>query len=130
MLKRIFLALVPLTMLASTVKADDDLFIDASSITDASVEIVELDLDIDVDALEAQAGEENENAIEACFRRFGYNNRGWGGGYNNWGGGYGHCYNTCHNYCRPLYSYHTISYCQPVYQTICAPVYNYYWGCH
>ena len=67
------LALVPLTMLASSVKADDDLNIDVASIADADVSIVEADLDIDVDQLTADAGtEDGDDAIEACFRRFGY----------------------------------------------------------
>lgn len=124
MLKRIFLALVPLAMISNCVKADDDLTIDVSTIADAEVEIVEADLDIDMDALSADAGEDaGEDAVEACFRRFGYRYRGWGGGYRGWGG----CYNTCYSYCRPLYSY---SYCRPVYHTICRPVYSYYWGCH
>lgn len=129
MLKKLFLALVPLTMVTGSLKADDDLNIDVSSIKDAGVEIVEADLDIDVDALEAEAGDETEeDAVEACFRRIGYNCRGWGG-YRNWGC-YNHCYNHCYNYVRPLYSYRTISYCAPVYRAVCAPVYSYYWGCH
>jgi len=125
MLKRIVLALVPMAMLSTVAKADDDLTIDVSTIADAEVEIVEADLDIDVDALAADAGEDAEgDAVEACFRRFGYRHRGWGG--YRWGG-WGGCYNTCYSYCRPLYSY---SYCRPVYHTICRPVYSYYWGCH
>jgi hypothetical protein len=128
MLKKIVLALMPLTLLAS-VNADDALDIDVSSITDADIQIVENDLDIDVDALSANAGEDSEEtAIEACFRRCGYNYRGWGGGYHN--SYYNHCYNTCYNYCRPLYSYRTISYCPPVCRVVCAPIYTYYWGCH
>lgn len=126
MLKRILMALVPLAMVGGSVNADD-LTIDVSSIKDAEVEIVELDMDIDMDALEADAGEDQEeNAIEACFRRCGYNYRSWGRSYGHWGG----CYNRCYNYCRPLYSYRTINYCPPVYRAVCAPVYSYYWGCH
>lgn len=126
MLKKFILALMPLTMISAAANADDDLSIDINSITDAEVEIVEADLDIDVDALSAEAGEDAEgNAIEACFRRFGYRSHGcWGG--HRWGG----CYNRCYNYCRPLYSYRTISYCPPVCRTVITPVYHYYWGCH
>lgn len=125
MLKNLMLALVPLTMLASSVKADDDLNIDVASIADADVEIVEADLDIDVDQLSAEAGTQNgDNAIEACFRRFGYSYRGYGRGY------YNSCYNHCYNYCRPLYSYRTICYAPPVYRCVVTPIYHYYWGCH
>ena len=80
MLKNVMLALVPLTMLAASVKADDDLSIDVASIADADVSIVEAGLDIDVDQLTAEAGtEDGEDAIEACFRRFGYGYRGYRG---------------------------------------------------
>ena len=127
MLKRFVLALMPLTLLASAVNADD-LSIDVASITDADVEIVDTDLDIDVDALSADAGEESDDAIEACFRRFGYRGRSWGCGYRN------SCFNSyyhgCHNYCRPFYSYRTITYCPPVYRCVVTPIYHYYWGCH
>ena len=125
MLKKIVLALMPLTLVASVSNADDDLNLDASTIRDAEVEIVTDDLDIDVDQLTADAGEDSEeNAIEACFRRFGYHYRGWRCGYRSWG-----CYNTCYRFCRPLYSYRTISYCRPIYRCV-TPIYHYYWGCH
>jgi len=120
MLKKFALALMPLALLAtSSVKADDDLSVDVASITDAAVEIETADLDIDVDALSADAGEDTEDAIEACFRRFGYRYRGWGG-YRHWGG--------CYNYCRPLYSYRSFCY-TPIYH-VCRPIYNCYWGCY
>ena len=67
-------------------------------------------------------GEESEDAIEACFRRFGYRYGGWGYGYR--------CY-------RPYYSYrvcHPTYYCyRPVYHYSCYPVVTYYrsyWGCY
>jgi hypothetical protein len=127
MLKNVMLALVPLTMLATSVHADDELNIDVASITDSEVEIVEVDLEIDVDQLSADAGTESgEDAIEACFRRFGYRC-----GYRSWGCGYGHgYYNRCYSYCRPLYSYRTICYAPPVYRCVATPIYHYYWGCH
>ncbi len=121
MLKRIALALMPLALLATTAKADD-LSIDTASITDANVEIVTNDLDIDVDALSTDASETTEDAIEACFRRFGYGYRGYRCGH------YRHCYNHCYNYCRPLYSYRTFCYA-PVYHVV-RPIYNCYWGCY
>lgn len=126
MFKKIALALMPLALLATTSRADD-LSIDATTITDADVEIVTNDLDIDVDALSADAGEDTETAIEACFRRFGYRG-GWRGfrGYRGWGG-YRH-WGGCHNYCRPLYSYRSFCY-TPIYH-VCRPIYNCYWGCY
>ena len=124
MLKKFVLALMPLTLVASA--NADELDLDLSSIQDADISIVDGDMDIDVDGLSADAGEEaGEDAIEACFRRFGYRYGGWGG-YRHWGG----CYNRCISYCRPLYSYRTITYCPPVYRTVLTPVYSYYWGCH
>lgn len=126
MLKNLMFALVPLTLLASAARAGDDLTIDAATITDAGATIVEADLDIDVDQLSASAGAENdsEDAVEACFRRFGYRCGGWG--YR----GFRSCYNRCYSYCRPLYSYRTICYAPPVYRCVVTPIYHYYWGCH
>lgn len=123
MLKKFLLALVPVALLSVTAKADDDaLSIDLSSIQDAGAEIVELDLDIDVDQLSADAGADSEeDAVEACFRRFRYRCGGWGHRYGGWRG--------CYSYCRPIYRYHSIRYCRPIYR-IAAPVYHHYWGCH
>ncbi|MCH2211614.1 MAG: hypothetical protein MK110_09945 [Fuerstiella sp.] len=120
MLKNILLALVPLALMATTsVKADEDLSVDIASITDANVEIVTEDPDIDVDALSANTGKESEDAIEACFRRFGYN-------YRNWGHGFRY---RCFNYCRPLYSYHSMCWPRPIYRCVLTPIYHHYWGC-
>ena len=128
MLKKLMLALLPLTMISATATADDDLNIDINNITDAEVEIVEADLDIDMDALEADAGQDSEEtAIEACFRRYGYRSCGYSN--HRWSSCYNHCYNRCHSYCRPMYSYRTISCCPPVCRTVLTPVYSYYWGC-
>ena len=65
MLKRILFAMLPMAMAATFVQADDNVFnIDVASITDADVNIVEMDLDIDVDQLAADAGSENsEDAV-------------------------------------------------------------------
>ena len=128
MFKKIALALMPLALLASSVKADDGLAVDAASITDAEVEIVTNDLDIDMDALSADVGEDGEQAIEACFRRIGYNCRSWGHRYY-YNSCYSRCYNSCYSYCRPLYSYRTICYSPPVYRCVVAPIYHCYWGC-
>lgn len=129
MLKRFLMAIVPVTMLAAAVHADDnELVINAASIADADVEIVESALDIDVDQLTADAGsEQSTDAVEACFRRFGYRCGGWGGyrsycnyGYSSWG-----CY-------RPYYSVGSYYCARPLYHCgyVAAPIYNYYWGCY
>lgn len=126
MLKKFVLALMPLTLLATSANAGDDL--DLSNITAADIEIVEDDLNIDLDLADSDESSDEETALEACFRRVSYGCRSWGHSYHN------SCYNTyynhCHSYCRPLYSYRTITYCPPVYRAVCAPVYSYYWGCH
>ncbi len=134
MLKRILLAIVPVTMLAASVQADEnELVINAASITDAGAELVEINLDVDVDQLTADAGsEEPADAIEACFRRFGYGGRGWGGGWGrHWGGGYGGGYGYW-NQCRPFYNYTAYHCVRPLYHCgyAAAPIYNHYWGCY
>ena len=129
MFKKLMFAVVPMLMLAGTTFADDDaaLTIDASTIAVADANIVDTDLNIDVDQLATDAGKENKtDAIEACFRRCGYSNYGWGGGYNS-------CYNSCYSPCyQPYYSYTSYCCARPVYYTacICQPVYQYYWGCY
>ena len=60
MFKKLMFAVVPVLMLAGTTFADDALTIDASTITDADVNIVESALDIDVDRLAADAGTEKK----------------------------------------------------------------------
>lgn len=123
MFKKVTLVLVSLVVMASTATAGDDLFNELASsngvnITDAAVEIDEVGLDLDVDELAKDADGEEDDAIEACFRRFGY--RSWGNGC---GYGYRSCYRTYRNY------YNNYScYCRPIYN-YCAPVVS-YWGCY
>jgi hypothetical protein len=121
MFKRFLFALVPMALMATSVLAEDDLLdLSQDQITDAEIEIEVAGLgDLDVDQLGADAGREStDEAIEACFRRFGY-----GGGYRYWH------YRPCY---YPTYSY---SYCHPVYYSY-RPVYHYvpryyhYWGCY
>jgi len=121
MLKKFAFALIPVALLAVNVNAGDDLNIDAASITDADVAIVDDMLDIDVDDLTGDMDEQQEDAIEACFRRYGYSYRSWG---------HSHYFRSCYSYCRPMYTYHTIRHCAPVMHTCFRPVYTYYWGCH
>lgn len=133
MFKKLMFAVVPMLMLAGTTFADDDaaLTIDASTIAVADANVVDTDLNVDVDQLAADAGKENStDAIEACFRRCGYSNYGWGGCYNScYNSCYGHCYNSCY---QPYYSYTSYCCARPVYYTahICQPIYQYYWGCY
>ena len=138
MLKTVLFAVVAMTMLTFTagVKAEDDLLsevanLNASSISDADNSIQDDALaGVDVDGLASKAGSEKSGeAIEACFRRFG-----WGGGcYNNYNYG---CYNYGYNYCyRPYFN------CYPTYYSCYRPVchvsyvsypvyYSSYWGCY
>ena len=142
MFKKLMMAVVPMLMAACSVQADDvtsdtgaSIEIDVASISDASVEIVEAGLDVDVDQLAANAGKaEKTDAVEACFRRCGYQSCGWGGNYGCWNSCYNNCYNNCYsNYsCYQPYYSHT-SYCcvRPVYYatTVCQPLYP-HWGCY
>ena len=138
MFKKLMMAVVPMLMAACSVQADDvtsdsgaSIEIDVASISDASVEIVEAALDVDVDQLAANAGKaEKTDAVEACFRRCGYQSCGWGGNYGCWNSCYNNCYSNYSCY-QPYYS-HT-SYCcvRPVYYTttVCQPLYQ-HWGCY
>lgn len=122
MLKRVLFAMVPMALMATSVFADDDLMnLSRDKISDAKIEIELAGMgDLDVDELGAEAGSEsNDEAIEACFRRFRY---GYGCGYRNW-------------HYRPCYYTYSYSYCHPVYYSY-RPVYRYvpryvnYWGCY
>ncbi len=138
MFKKLMMAVVPMLMAACSVQADDvtsdsgaSIEIDVASISDASVEIVEAGLDVDVDQLAANAGKaEKTDAVEACFRRCGYQSCGWGGNYGCWNSCYNNCYSNYSCY-QPYYSY--TSYCcvRPVYYTttVCQPLYQ-HWGCY
>ena len=139
MLKKILTATLPLPLLLLTaVSANDtELDIDVASITDADVEVVETDFTADVDQLTADAGNEPAtDAVEACFRRFGYRHGGWHHGhyghryYGGGGGGWNSCYSNW-NYGTPYYGYSSCC-VQPVYQYSCVsvPTYSCYWGCY
>lgn len=127
MFKTALPALAALLLVVSSAKADDSLEFDLANISDADITIQEVDFDIDVDALANDAndglmsgeGNDLEEAIGACFRRFGYRSyhRGWGGCYSYGYSCYRPVYNHCYSYCRPVYNY-------------CAPIYHSYWGCH
>jgi hypothetical protein len=138
MFKKLMMAVVPMLMAACSVQADDvsadsgaSIEVDVASISDASVEIVEAGLDVDVDQLAANPGKaEKTDAVEACFRRCGYQSCGWGGNYGCWNSCYNNCYSNYSCY-QPYYSY--TSYCcvRPVYctTTVCQPLYQ-CWGCY
>lgn len=127
MFKKILFAVVPLALLATTAMASDDVLdqvadLKVASISDAQISIDDPAAALDVDALGEQAGtEKSDEAIEACFRRFGY---GYGGycGYNySW---YSPCYSYNYCYYQPYVTH------RPVYYT----TYHYpafsYWGCY
>ncbi|TWT34344.1 hypothetical protein [Blastopirellula retiformator] len=123
MLKKVMFAIVPVFLFTVALRADDSLGIDLANIQDADVSIVDEGFDVDVDKLAADAGAESEDqAIEACFRSFGYRSygyRGYGYGYRSYG-----CYNYCY---RPYYSCYRPVYYSPVCYN---PCYTSYWGCY
>lgn len=142
MFKKLMLAVVPVMMMAGSAFADDnaadaDLAIDASTIAVADANIVDTSPDIDVDQLAADAGQDKKvDAIEACFRRCGYSNHGWGGGFRSCYGGYNSCYggySSCYSPCyQPYYSYTSYCVARPVYYSpyVCQSAYSSYWGCY
>ncbi|PQO44233.1 hypothetical protein [Blastopirellula marina] len=122
MLKKVLFAIVPVFLFTVALRADDALNLNLNDIQDADVSIVEEGLDLDVDQLAADAGSESEDqAIEACFRRFGYRSYGYRSyGYRSCGYGYGYsCY-------RPYYCYRPVYYAPVCY----TPCYTNYWGCY
>lgn len=122
MLKKMILAAVPMMFLVSISVAEDSFLadIDVNAIQDADISIQEAGFDVNVDDLANQAGAEDE-AVEACFRSFGYYNYGYCG-YRYYG-----CYRPCYySYCYRPYYYSCYT---PVYYHSCYPVYRNYWGC-
>jgi len=128
--KKLSLVVVALVLMAGSAMADDSITaadLDVASINDADNTVVEANFDVDVDALSGKTSEKGEQAIEACFRRFG-----WGGycGYN-----YNYCYSSCYypcysyNYCyQPCY--HTYYVYRPVCYTSFVSYPLYHWGCY
>ena len=124
MFKRVTLVIVSMLVLTSATMADDDLLNElanskGTNIADASIEVEDFNLDVDVDALAENAGSD-EDAVEACFRRFGY--RRWG------------CYGYSYGYrCfRPVYNCYTVYrpyFCRPIYHHYYRPFVS-YWGCY
>ena len=120
-IKKALFAIVPVCMIATVGVADDDLFnelstVSVDSISDADIAIEESIADVDVDALLEGTTADSDDAVEACFRRFGYRS------YRYCGYGYGCGYRTFYNYYTPSY------YCyRPVYSY--CPSYS-YWGCY
>ena len=118
MLKKLILAAVPMMFLVSVSVAEDDFLadLDINSIQDAEISIEEAGFDVDFDKLDDEASQ--EEAIEACFRSYGYRSYGYGYSYS-----YYRPYYSCY---RPVY-YHT--YYRPVVYRTYYPVYRNYWGC-
>ena len=127
LVKKVLFAAAAVVLLASTVRADDDLLdgFDTTSITTAQAELVTPGLDgLDVDELQTQAGDEQgDEAIEACFRRFGYGYRHFGYGY-----GYGFRSWNCYRPCYPVRHYYGFHCYRPIVR-VYRPVY-YHWGCY
>ncbi|EAQ79190.1 hypothetical protein [Blastopirellula marina] len=128
MLKKVLFAIVPVFLFTVALRADDTLGLNLSNIQDADVSIVDESFDIDVDQLASNAGAESEDeAVEACFRSFGYRSYGYRN-YGGYGGGYGgHGYGYGYNCYRPYYSCYRPVYYAPVCYT---PCYTSYWGCY
>ena len=128
MLKKFSLVIALVAVMSVRVMADDSIevgAIDVASISDADNTVVEANLDVDVDALTGKTNDKGEQAVEACFRRFG------------WGGCYNYCYSPCYSYSYyPCYSYcyQPCYYSYYVYQPVCYTSYCHYplyhWGCY
>ncbi len=129
LLRNLVFAIVPAMVLACTARADDnDLMselanIDSLAIADADINVEDLDLGaLDVDQLADSAGQDDDQAVEACFRRIGYHSysRHYYPSYSH----HSYYYPTV-TYYRPLYHHHSY------YTTYYTPVYHHsYWGCY
>jgi hypothetical protein len=125
--KKLSLMVVALVLMAGSAMAADALTaadLDVASISDADNTVVEANVNVDVDTLAAKTSDKGEQAIEACFHRFG----GWGGCYN-----YNYCYSSCYYPCYS-YCYQPCYYTYYVYQPVCYTSYCHYplytWGCY
>ncbi|MCM2373294.1 hypothetical protein [Aporhodopirellula aestuarii] len=142
MSKRTLFAAVPMfvlagLMLTTTARADDDLLsrlaaseLDTTAQTELSDDVSDIDDAefglADVEALlgEGEEATDSEEAVAACYRRFGRSY-----GYRN----YGYSSYRYSSYYTPIYRTHyhyTPSYCYtPVTYSYYTPVYTSYWGC-
>lgn len=128
LLRNLVFAIVPAMVLACTARADDnDLMselanVDSLAIADADINVEDFGLDdLDVDQLASAAGQDDDQAVEACFRRIGYHSysRHYYPSYSH------HHYYPTYTYYRPLYHHRTY------YTTYYTPVYHHsYWGCY
>jgi hypothetical protein len=126
--KKLSLVVAALVLMVGNAMADDAISLadlNVAAISDADNTVVEANLDIDADALAAgKTSDKSEQAIEACFRRFG-GYGGYGCGYYNY-----HCYSPCYyqSYCyQPCY--HTYYVYRPVcYSYVSYPLYH--WDCY
>ncbi len=118
MSKSILFAIIPM-LFCVTVKADDDLKSMMAKLDNtqaAATETVDQDKlgQADVDALLGEETKDSEQAVAACFRRF-------GGGHGSYGYSSYSCYRPSYNYCySPSYSY-----CAPSYNTCYSPYVSY-----
>ncbi len=127
MIKKVIFAVAGMILSATAVMAEDSLLadFDLGDIQDAEISIDAASLDVDFDKLADDAS--GDEAIEACFRSFGYRSYGYGGyGYGGYGYGYGYGYN-CYRPCyRSYYCYRPVTYYRSCYR----PCYTSYWGCY
>jgi len=127
--KNVAFAFASIVILGGSARAgdlmDDLAGMDLASINDSAASVEEFDLDsLDVDRLAASAGDDDTDAIEACFRRFGgCRSRGWNRfrGYRSYGY---RSFHNCYSYCRPVVRCYT-----PIVRHYC-PVVTSYWGCY
>lgn len=130
MFKKMLFAVVPMLMVASSVMADDDLLtaiasLDADKVAVAAVDDADKLGQADVDALLGDDDADGEEAVAACFRRFGH-----GCGYGSYSyRSYYNCYSPCYSYGYSCYTPVTYSYYTPVTYSCYTPCYTSYWGC-
>ncbi len=140
MFKKFVFVAVAMVMAANSVMANDDIasmLANLDGAKDKSAQIADADLlgQKDVDALLGEDKEDGEEAVAACFRRYGHSGHGSYGNYGNYGcyGGYHNNWYTTsysYNYCAPTYCYTPVTYCYtPVTYSCYTPCYTSYWGC-
>ena len=143
MIRHTLIATVLLTLASTAATADDDLLstvqaLEANAASDTQFDALEPELieieksdqmvevqtdglgQADVDSLLGEDQESNQDAVAACYRRFGGGFGHGGFGYGHRGFGYGHYTPVAHNY-YSAYCYRPVVYHRPIYTG--------YWGC-
>ena len=134
MFKKILFAVAPMMLVAGSVMADDDLLskiakMDTTDVKNDIAEVEETDDlgKVDVDNLLGDNEEEStEEAVAACFRRYGRSYR--SNSYRSYN--YGYTYNFGYTtHCAPVHTYYPSYHYTPVTYSHYSPVYTSYWGC-